>query len=97
LSENLASASLSGKMISFHSSRGGTGKTLIATNLAAMFAKKGLRVALLDLDFRAPSLKSVFSRGIKQPVEFWLNDFMNGLCSISQVLVDVSQSYALEG
>jgi septum site-determining protein MinD len=85
------------KAISIHSSRGGTGKTVIATNLAAIFASKGLNVALLDLDFRAPSLATVFSKGIKGPVRYWLNDFLNGRCTVEQALVDVSEEYHLRG
>lgn len=85
------------KVISLHSSRGGTGKTIIATNLAAIFARRGINVALLDLDFRAPSLHMVFSKGIKEPIEFWLNDFLDGRCTISQVLIDVSRTYGFEG
>jgi septum site-determining protein MinD len=85
------------KAISIHSSRGGTGKTVIATNLAAIFASKGLNVALLDLDFRAPSLATVFSKGIKGPVRYWLNDFLDGRCTAEQALVDVSEEYHLGG
>jgi MinD-like ATPase involved in chromosome partitioning or flagellar assembly len=88
---------MTGKCVSIHSSRGGTGKTVIATNLAAIYAKKGLNVALLDLDFRAPSLAAVFSKGFKGPVRFWLNDFLDGRCSVEQVLVDVSSGYDLKG
>ena len=58
-----------GRVISIHSSRGGTGKTVIATNLAAIYANKGLNVALLDLDFRAPTLAAVFSKTIKRPIK----------------------------
>ncbi len=54
------------KTLAFHSSRGGTGKTVIATNLATIWAKKGLKIALLDLDFRAPSLAGTFSKAIKK-------------------------------
>lgn len=97
MSGNSIAKSLKGKVVSVHSSRGGTGKTIIATNLAALCAKRGLNVALLDLDFRAPSLKTVFSRGIIEPTECWLNDFMDGQCTIRQALVDVSQAYGLEG
>jgi len=86
-----------GKVIAIHSSRGGTGKTVIATNLAATYANKGLNIALLDLDFRAPSLITVFSKGIRGPVKHWLNDFMNGRCTIDQALVDVSEEYGLKG
>jgi MinD-like ATPase involved in chromosome partitioning or flagellar assembly len=88
---------MKGKVIAVHSSRGGTGKTLIATNLAAIHANKGLNVALLDLDFRAPSLLTVFSKGIRGPVKHWLNDFMDGRCTIEQALVDVSEEYNLRG
>ena len=85
------------KAISIHSSRGGTGKTMIATNLAAIYASKGLNVALLDLDFRAPSLADVFSKGIRDPVRHWLNDFLDGRCKAEQVLIDVSEAYHLKG
>ncbi len=85
------------KTISVHSSRGGTGKTVIATNLAAILANKGFTVALLDLDFRAPSLAMVFSEGIKLPVKCWLNDFLNGKCDGAQVFTDVSGRYNLKG
>ena len=85
------------KIIAIHSSRGGTGKTTIATNLALTYARKGLNIALLDLDFRAPSLFGVFSEGIKKPVKCWLNDFMLDRCEIGQVLIDVSDKYSLDG
>jgi MinD-like ATPase involved in chromosome partitioning or flagellar assembly len=88
---------MSAKAISIHSSRGGTGKTVIATNLAVILANKGFNVALLDLDFRAPSLAMVFSEGIKIPVKCWLNDFLNGKCSAEQILTDVSGKYNLKG
>ncbi len=88
---------MTGKCVSIHSSRGGTGKTVIATNLAAIYAKKGLNVALLDLDFRAPSLATVFSKGFKGSVHYWLNDFLDGRCSAEQVLIDVSGGYNLKG
>ena len=85
------------KVLSIHSSRGGTGKTVIATNLAAIYAIKGLNVALLDLDFRAPSLVDVFSKGIREPVRHWLNDFLDGRCKAEQALTDVSEAYGLKG
>jgi len=85
------------KVMAIHSSRGGTGKTVIATNLAAIYALKGLNVALLDLDFRAPSLVDVFSKGIKEPVGHWLNDFLDGRCKAEQALIDVSEAYGLKG
>jgi chromosome partitioning protein len=50
------------KCFAFHSYKGGTGKTTVASNCAALLAKKGARVALLDLDVYAPSLYTYFER-----------------------------------
>ncbi len=76
-----------GKIVAVHSYKGGTGKTSLSVNLAATLAKQGKKVCLFDLDFRAPSLFAV----LKSPnSEFWLNDYLNGQCSIDQVLIDVS-------
>jgi len=79
-----------GKVISIHSSRGGTGKSVIAVNLAMILLKSGYNVSLLDLDFRSPSLFNIF-REIKKPVGYWLNDFFNNRCKIDQVLIDISE------
>lgn len=78
------------RTISIHSSRGGTGKTVISTNLAAILAYKGFRVALLDFDFRAPSLGFIFSGALLHPVQHWLNDFLNNNCEGAQALIEVS-------
>jgi MinD-like ATPase involved in chromosome partitioning or flagellar assembly len=88
---------MTGKTITIHSCRGGTGKSLIAVNLAIILARKGLNIALLDLDFRAPSLATVFSKDDKGLVNWWLNDFLNGKCTTEQVVIDVSGKYNLEG
>jgi MinD-like ATPase involved in chromosome partitioning or flagellar assembly len=88
---------MKGKAVSIHSSRGGTGKTVIATNLAVIYANRGLNVALLDLDFRAPSLTTVFSKGIIHPVRYWLNDFLDGRCTAEQALISVSEGYNRRG
>jgi MinD-like ATPase involved in chromosome partitioning or flagellar assembly len=85
------------KVIAIHSSRGGTGKTTIATNLAMSYSRKGLNVALLDLDFRAPSLFSIFSTAFHMPVKMWLNDFMLNKCTLEQALIDVSEEYGSSG
>ena len=66
-------------VMSIHSYRGGTGKTLLATNLAATYARKE-KVLLLDYDLRAPSLHSLFD---DQP-DWWINDYLNGDCEIEE-------------
>jgi len=76
-----------GKIIAVHSYKGGTGKTLLSVNLAAALAKHGKKVCLFDLDFRAPSLFAVFN---VENAECWLNDYLNGTCEISKVLIDLN-------
>jgi MinD-like ATPase involved in chromosome partitioning or flagellar assembly len=71
-------------VMSIHSYRGGTGKTLMGTNLAASYARNE-KVCLLDYDLRAPSLHSLFED--KQP-DWWINDFLNGDCEIDECLIE---------
>jgi chromosome partitioning protein len=72
--------------IAFHSYKGGTGKTTIAANLAALLAKKGHRVFLLDLDVYAPSLQAYFDKEPKR----WINDFLNGTAEVGDVTMDLT-------
>jgi chromosome partitioning protein len=72
--------------IAFHSYKGGTGKTTIAANLAALLAKKGHRVFLLDLDVYAPSLQAYFDKEPKK----WINDFLNGTAEVGDVIMDLT-------
>ena len=74
------------KIIAVHSYKGGTGKTLFSVNLAATFAKHGKKVCLFDLDFRAPSLSTIFK---VENAECWLNDYLNGTCEINKVLINL--------
>ena len=75
------------KCVAFHSYKGGTGKTTIASNCAALLAKKGARVALLDLDVYAPSLYSYFEKEPKR----WLNEYLLGDAAVEDVMTDVTQ------
>ncbi len=83
-----------GKIIAVHSYKGGTGKTSLSANLAATYARRGKKVCLMDLDFRAPSLHVIFK---KQNLDYWLNDYLNGVCEIDKVLVDVSKDHGNSG
>jgi MinD-like ATPase involved in chromosome partitioning or flagellar assembly len=81
-------------IIAFHSYKGGTGKTLFSVNLASTYARKGKKVCLIELDFRAPSLSTIFK--VNNP-EYWVNDYLNGACEIDKVLVDVTEEYGRSG
>ncbi len=76
----------SARSIVFHSYKGGTGKTTIAANVAALLAKKGCRVLLLDLDVYAPSLHSYFNIEPNR----WINDFLLELAEAKDVIVDLT-------
>ena len=81
------------KTIAFHSYKGGTGKTTLITNLAALYAKEGLRVCLLDFDMYAPSLMSYFR---KTPSRY-INDLLEGEAEISDCLLDLTSELGLKG
>lgn len=83
-----------GKILAVHSFKGGTGKTLISTNLAATCASQGKNICLLDLDFRAPSLYVLFKESRSK---FWLNDFISGKCEIDDAITDVTKKYGTVG
>jgi chromosome partitioning protein len=75
------------KCIAFHSYKGGTGKTTLAGNFAAVLAKSGFKVCLLDLDVYAPSLQSYFMIEPKK----WINDYLYSEADIGDVMQDLTQ------
>jgi len=90
----------SGKTLAFHSYKGGTGKTTLIANLAALYANQGKKVCLLDFDLYAPSLGMYFR---KKPNTF-LNNLLrgdleepNGEVDVSAVVTDVSSELGLKG
>ena len=81
-------------ILTFHSYKGGTGKTLLSINLAAILANSGQRVCLLDLDFSAPSLHAIFKN---VETEYWMNDYLNRACEIDKVLKDCDSNCVAKG
>ena len=72
--------------IAFHSYKGGTGKTTIACNLAAMLSFKGYNVSLLDLDVYAPSLHAYFGHNPDK----WINDLLFENSDLNSIMVDMT-------
>ena len=76
------------RCIAFHSYKGGTGKTTIACNLAAMLSLKGYNVSLLDLDVYAPSLHAYFDYSPNK----WINDLLFENSDINEIMVDMTST-----
>ena len=75
--------------IAIHSYKGGTGKTTIAANAAALLAMMGKRVAILDLDVYAPSLHNYFKINPKK----WINDFLDNNADINEAIIDLTDTH----
>jgi septum site-determining protein MinD len=81
-------------VITVHSYKGGTGKSLVSANLAAILAREGKSVCVIDLDMHAPSLDKTFGVDGRK---FWVNDFLAGKCEPTDILFDVAKVRKLEG
>jgi MinD-like ATPase involved in chromosome partitioning or flagellar assembly len=85
--------------ISFHSYKGGTGKTNISGNLACYLAGKGLKVGLVDTDVSGPGIHALFSLKTKKTFV----DFLQGKAGIDEIVyrhgndeLYIIPSYAIE-
>src|SRR5829696_4142806 len=74
------------KCIAFHSYKGGTGKTTLASNIATLLVRKGNRVCLLDLDVYAPSLQSYFEIRPRK----WINDYLDSNAEVGEVMQNLT-------
>ena len=80
----------------FHSYKGGTGKSLISTNVAGALANQGKKVAIFDFDFLGPGLFSSFHSFVEKSSKskiYYLNDLFfksNSNLEIEDVLIDIS-------
>ncbi len=76
------------KIVAFHSHKGGTGKSIIAVNLASQLAILGYRVIILDMDLAAPTIHTYFpyDNSKKTLTEFFLSDEI----TVPEVIHDVT-------
>jgi len=76
-------------IISVHSFRGGTGKSNVTANLAAIVASYGKRVGIVDTDIQSPGIHILFGFD-EEKMKRSLNDFLWGNCEIQDAAYDVT-------
>jgi len=88
-----------GKVVAVSSGKGGVGKSLVASTLALLLAKKGYKVGLFDLDFTSPSTHKILGiedvhpkeeKGIVPPI-------VHGLKYMSMVYYSGERAAPLRG
>ena len=79
------------KIISIHSFRGGTGKSNTTANLAALLARSGLRVGIVDTDIQSPGIHVLFGMD-RIKIAHSLNDYLWGDCEIRETAYDVTDN-----
>lgn len=77
------------KIVSIHSFRGGTGKSNSTANLAAIVARYGNRVGIVDTDIQSPGIHVLFGFDEKM-MKYSLNDYLWGNCVIEETAYDVT-------
>jgi MinD-like ATPase involved in chromosome partitioning or flagellar assembly len=77
------------QIISVHSFRGGTGKSNITANIAALLAAEGRRVGVIDTDIQSPGIHVIFGLDETQ-MRVSLNDYLWGNCDIKDTAYDVT-------
>lgn len=78
-------------IVSIHSFRGGTGKSNITANLAALLAAEGRRVGVVDTDIQSPGIHVLFGFD-EDDLHHALNDYLWGRCDIRQTAYDVTST-----
>lgn len=74
-----------GTVISIVSGKGGTGKSVFASNMGALLAMNGSSVVLIDMDLGLRNLDIYL--GLENNVVYNVMDVVSGMCRIKQALV----------
>jgi MinD-like ATPase involved in chromosome partitioning or flagellar assembly len=77
------------KIVSVHSFRRGTGKSILTANIAALLAAEGRRVVVIDTNLESPSLHILFHLDEREYTHS-LNDYLWGKCALTQTIHDVT-------
>lgn len=83
------------QIVSVHSFRGGTGKSNLTANLAAIIARHGQRVGIIDSDIQSPGIHVLFGLD-EEKMNRSLNDYLWGRCEIKDAAYDVSHALTTE-
>jgi septum site-determining protein MinD len=84
------------KIISIHSFRRGTGKSILSANLAVLLAMAGYRVGLVDIDMASPSVQLLFGLAASN-MAHTINDYLLGHCDINHTAHDVTRRLGVQG
>jgi MinD-like ATPase involved in chromosome partitioning or flagellar assembly len=82
-------AAIMSRIVSIHSFRRGTGKSIMTANIAALLAAEGRRVVVLDTNLESPSLHLLFHLD-ENEITHSLNDYLWGQCAIHETIYDVT-------
>jgi septum site-determining protein MinD len=77
-------------LISVHSFRGGTGKSNTTANVAALLARDGKRVGVVDLDIQSPGIHVLFGMDQEETMRHSLNQYLWGDCELKDAAHDVT-------
>lgn len=77
------------RILSIHSFRGGTGKSNTTACIAALLAKEGHRVGVVDTDIQSPGIHVLFGME-PDSMPHALNDYLWGKCEIQDTAYDVT-------
>lgn len=83
------------KIVSIHSFRRGTGKSIMTANIAALLAAEGRRVIVLDTNLESPSLHILFHLN-ENEITHSLNQYLWGQCPIQGTIHDVTHRLGAE-
>lgn len=79
------------RILAVHSHSGGTGKSNIAANIAALMAQRGAHVCMVDTDLQSPGLHVLFGLDVGDR-RCTLGDYLLGRCEMDEVIHDVTGS-----
>jgi septum site-determining protein MinD len=76
-------------IVSIHSFRGGTGKSNITANMAALLALEERRIGVIDTDVQSPGIHILFGLD-EAEMRYALNDYLWGTCGIKETASNVT-------